>query len=99
MKGRPVGEPNALALSRLRREGISGAVPTSMAVRAGNRKGHSKWTSALSRLLLTSHEYHSRAAASILGLRPTSLNLRIGRSATGGRGPRAKAFLGRCRVR
>jgi hypothetical protein len=35
-RGRPVGGPGALALSRLRREGITGAVPTAMAIRAGN---------------------------------------------------------------
>ena len=34
--GRPVGEPNALALSRLAPGGDSGAVPTAMAIRAGN---------------------------------------------------------------
>ena len=72
--GRGAGRPRAFALAP---GGDSGAVPTSMALRAGNRKGHSKWMSVLSKFLITCDEYRSSVVASILGLSPRSLNLRI----------------------
>jgi len=41
MKGRPVGDPGALAPYALAPGGESGAVPAAMAIRAGNKIGHS----------------------------------------------------------
>jgi len=46
-EGRPVGEPNALALSRLRREGSPALCRRPWPLERGTGGGHSKRTSVL----------------------------------------------------
>ena len=52
-------------------------MPTAAAMRAGKKGGHFNWTSVLSKCLITCAYYRSSVVAAILGLSPSSLNLRI----------------------